>query len=191
MFFQFNSKNSKLAELNPKITFKGSEKLDLNSEFSPITYNLYDFILDLNLNEMDNVSIKLKSGSYFGYFELNNNKVQPLWVSRFSIQKIYFGYDPSKYNALSNQNVEFYKDNKCKKNSFNHLICPKIEIEAGKKYYVQLQIEEEVFDGKSTAILWLGTPFLPAVTLGFIPPNILLGTMVYKQEINVKVNQKK
>jgi hypothetical protein len=191
MIFQFKSNNSKLSDLNPKITFKGSEKFDLNSDFSPLLYNHYDFIIDLKLKEMNKISIKLKPGSYYGYFELDNTTVQPLLVSRFSNQQIYFGYDPSKYNAFFNKNVEFYNDQNCKKNSSNLLICPKIEIEAGKKYYIQLQLEEEKFDGKSTALLWLGTPFLPAVALGLTPPSILLGSIAYKQEINVNVNEKK
>lgn len=191
MIFQFNSNNSKLSDLNPKITFKGSKQFDLNSEFSPLSYNNYDFIVDLKLKEMDNVSVKLKPGSYYGYFELNNTKVQPLWTSRFSHQLIYFGYDPSKYDVFFNKNVEFYSEDNCKKNSKNHLICPKIEIEGGKKYYIQFQLEEEKFDGKSTALLWFGTPFLPAVALGVIPPSILLGAIAYKQEISVNVNEKK
>ncbi len=165
MIFEFKSQKSKLSELNPRVIFKGSESFDLNHNFSPETYDPYDFIIDRKLKDMNQISLKLKPGFYFGYFELNNMEIKPLLKSRFSIKKIYFGYDPSKYSRVFNNKVEFYEGE-------------------GRDYLVQFDLQEEVVDGKITAMLWFGTPFLPLVAIsGTLPPSILLGTVAYTQEI--------
>ncbi len=184
MIFEFKSQKSKLSELNPRVIFKGSESFDLNHNFSPETYDPYDFIIDRKLKDMNQISLKLKPGFYFGYFELNNMEIKPLLKSRFSIKKIYFGYDPSKYSRVFNNKVEFYEGDKCFEKDITILICPKIKIEEGRDYLVQFDLQEEVVDGKITAMLWFGTPFLPLVAIsGTLPPSILLGTVAYTQEI--------